>query len=195
MPRRGRNLSVNSDKSVLHPVTCLTYLGLRIDTVLRIICPTQQWIQHLEQLLAIVPLTSRQDLFRIAGYPAWLCWTMGWPQFLLAHVRQSSTYWVRVLRDSGFLRKPRFLRVPHTSVSMHTDATPSSLAAMALTQPRMALVRRYADAKPIAFAEMTSALVGLLWLQRSILERPTTIALCTDSSVVFHTLCKGTGAV
>jgi hypothetical protein len=101
--------SVNFQKSVLHPVTCLTYLGLSIDTVRRSLAPTPPCIQHLESLLSIAPLASHQDLFRIAGYLAWFCWAMGWPQFLSSHIRQCSTYWVRVLRNSGFLRKPRSL--------------------------------------------------------------------------------------
>jgi hypothetical protein len=51
-------------------------------------CPTHQCLVHLEQLLSIVPQASHQDLLRIAEYLAWLCWAVGWPQFLWAHVRQ-----------------------------------------------------------------------------------------------------------
>jgi hypothetical protein len=45
---------------------------------------------------------------------------------------------------------------------------------------------------PIAWAE-TAALVGLLWIIKNCVTEPTTITLCTSSSVVYYTLLKGTG--
>jgi ribonuclease HI len=58
--------------------------------------------------------------------------------------------------------------------------------------PRLALVQRFTDQRPIAYAEMAAALEGLLWLFRN-LTQPLAITLLTDSSVVYHTLVKGTG--
>jgi hypothetical protein len=40
---------------------------------------------------------------------------------------------------------------------------------------------------------MAAALRGFIWAYRDLLTEPTTLTLYTDSSVVFHTLVKGTG--
>jgi hypothetical protein len=75
-------LQVNFQKSILQPTTALVYLGLHISTSALTITPTQACLQHLKDLISIVPRASRQDLQRIAGYISWLAYAMGWPQFL-----------------------------------------------------------------------------------------------------------------
>jgi hypothetical protein len=74
-------LQINVQKSVLQPTTALVYLGLNISTRHLTILPTDSCLQHLWNLVTIVPRATRQDLQRIAGYVAWLCYAMGWPQF------------------------------------------------------------------------------------------------------------------
>jgi ribonuclease HI len=58
--------------------------------------------------------------------------------------------------------------------------------------PCLAIVQRYSDRRPIAYAEMAAALQGLLWIYQH-LHEPTMVTLYTDSSVVYYTLVKGTG--
>jgi hypothetical protein len=91
--------------------------------------PTTSCLQHLEQLLSIVTPASHQDLLQIAGYVSWLCWAMGWPQFLASHIKQCSTYWLQVLMQHQVLQQPRKLRPPTRSRTVYMDATPTYLAA------------------------------------------------------------------
>jgi hypothetical protein len=94
--------------------------------------------------------------------------------------------------DRRVLYQARLLRAPHQSRTIHTDATPTSIAAVAVGQPPWSFHREYQDTRPIAFAEKAAAIVGLPQFQRT-LQRPTDTTLCTDSAVVYHTLLKGTG--
>jgi hypothetical protein len=73
---------------------------------------------------------------------------------------------------------------------LYTDATPWSIAAYTPGPLPAGMARQY-DCKAIAFAEMAAALAGLLCINRQ--PAPTTITLCTDSAVVYHTLVKGSG--
>jgi hypothetical protein len=58
--------------------------------------------------------------------------------------------------------------------------------------PRRELHRAYIDEKPIAYAEMAAALLGLLYTAQDH-QQPTTITLLTDSAVVYYTLSTGKG--
>jgi ribonuclease HI len=149
-------------------------------------------LAHLRDLLSIVAGASRQDLFRIAGYLSWLAWTMGWPQFIASHIRDRSTYWARTLLQKGALRQPRRLKPALQGLVLHTDATPTSLAAVIPGTPPSQLYCQYDDTTPIAFAEMAAALAGLLWATKH-LDQPRNITLYTDSSIVFYSLSRGTG--
>jgi hypothetical protein len=184
--------SVNQHKSILQPATSLVYLGLQINTAARTLTPTRACIHHLRDLLTIVPAASPQDLRRIAGYVAWLAWATAWPQFLWAHIRDRSTYWLRVLDSQHLFSQPRSMIQPDHTVHLYTDATPSSIAAIT-TPPISAFYRRLEPPQPIALAEMGAALVGLHWYFQDVAACPTTVILHTDSAVVYHTLVKGTG--
>jgi hypothetical protein len=141
----------------------------------------------------MVPDASRQDLQRIMGYVAWLTWAMDWPRFLAMAILQRETFWIRFLHQAGILHHPRLQRSPLRSRLLYTDATPSSIAAVAPGPPAWSMVRYYEDRRPIAFAEMAAAIVGLHQFQRT-LTALTTITLCMDSAVVYHTQNKGTGS-
>jgi hypothetical protein len=119
-------LTVNKDKSVLTLTTTLVYLGLSISTTLRTIRPTPTCLQHLMDLVSIVPQASRQDLQRIAGYMAWLTYAMGWPRFLASLIYNWSTYWITVFHNTRYLHRPRRLQAPLFSRQLYTDATPTS---------------------------------------------------------------------
>jgi hypothetical protein len=82
--------------------------------------------------------------------------------------------------------------LPARTVHLHTDATPGLIAAIT-TAPVSAFYRRLEPAQPIAVAEMAADLVGLHWYLQDVATQPTTVILYTDSSVVFHTLSRGTG--
>jgi hypothetical protein len=77
-------------------------------------------------------------------------------------------------------------------VHLSTDATPTSIAAIT-TIPVSAFYRRLEPERPIAVAEMAAALIGLHWYLQDVATRPTTAILYTDSSIVYHTLVRGTG--
>jgi hypothetical protein len=189
---RMLGFTINEDKSVLQPSHRLQYLGLIIDTDARTITPTSACIRHLRQLIAIVPVASRQDLRRIAGYVAWLAWAMAWPQFIASHIRHRQTYWLRVLQDHLLFHQPRRMITPRRTAILHTDATPTSIAAITPT-PISAFYRHLEPPQPIAVAEMAAALVDLHWYAQNVLQEPTTVHLYTDSSVVYYSLSRGTG--
>lgn len=54
--------TINLEKSHLQPTSALIYLGLHINIPRQTIEPTQQCLQHLRDLIALVPQASFQDL-------------------------------------------------------------------------------------------------------------------------------------
>jgi hypothetical protein len=185
--------TINLDKSILQPTTALTYLGLNIDNQAGLIKPTRSCIRHLLDLVSIIPRASPQDLQRITGYVAWMAYAMNWPAFLATLIPFRVVYWIAHLHRHNLLHHRRAMRPPLRSVALYTHATTSSVAAVIAGQPMHTMVQHYTDTRTIAFAEMTAALRGLLWCMNDILQEPTTITLYTDSSVVYHTLVRGTG--
>jgi ribonuclease HI len=55
------------------------------------------------------------------------------------------------------------------------------------------MYRAYEDEKPIAFAELAAALVGLIHTANN-QQEPTTITLATDSAIVYYVLMTEKGA-
>lgn len=168
------------------------YFDLCIDSVSTVLRPTQSSLNHLLELTFLVPVASSQDLARITGYVAWLCYVMGWPSFLASLIPYRCVYRVLKFLTLDLLRRPRLL-CPLLSRPLFTDATPSSIAAVAVGPPRASMVQHYTDCRQIAIPEMAAALRGLLWLMRTQVSSPTNITLWADSSVVCHTLTSGTG--
>jgi hypothetical protein len=185
---RNLGFNINEKKSVLYPVQVMTYLGLCIDTVSRTLRPTTSCLQHMRQLLPIVPQASHQDLLRIRGYVAWLAFAMRWPLFTAMLITHHSTYWLAVLEKCGILRQPRILQQPLYSRVLYTDATPTSVAAFSPRPTPTSMVQHYTDSRNIAFAEMAAALKGLIWFMTVQLVQATTITLVTDSRNVYYTL-------
>jgi hypothetical protein len=75
-------LQINYEKSTLHPLQSLVYLGLAVDTLSRTTRPMPACLRHLCDLVSIVPVASAQDLVRIQGYVAWLAFAMRRPIFI-----------------------------------------------------------------------------------------------------------------
>jgi ribonuclease HI len=187
-------LQLNYGKTILQPTTSLIYLGLHISTARMTITPTTACLKHLMDLVTILPLASRQDLQRIAGYVFWIAYTMGWPTFLATLIYQRSGYWIHRFHQHKLLHQPRKLVPPLISRQLYTDATPaSSAAAVFVGPPRQTTAQQYTDHRPIAYAEMAAALKGIIWCSRECLPQPTAITLFTDSSTVYHTIVKGGG--
>jgi hypothetical protein len=183
---------VNHEKSVTTPVQTLVYLGLHIDTLTRTIRPTQVCLQHMSDLLSIVPRASRQDLSRIRGYVAWVAFAMRWPLFVATLISQRSTYWLAVLQRCGILHQPRRLQQPLRSRLLYTDATPMVVAAYSPRPTLQSMVQHYTDRRPCLRWNGCSPQRPPM-VHPEPLVQPTTITLATDSSVVYHTLSKGTG--
>jgi hypothetical protein len=91
------------------------------------------------------------------------------PQFLTTDVYPLSSLWLSVLLRSL-----------------------TSLAAITPGPPARHVVRFYDDVEPIALAKMAAPLAGLIWITQQ-RHQPTTVSLHTDSSVVCHSLVRGTG--
>ena len=100
-----------------------------------------------------------------------------------------------LLNLPNILQSERRLQPPLSSCDLYTDATLSSAAAFIAPQPTSSLATAYSDTKPIAWAEMAMAMKGLDWAMDTWTRQPTTITLSTDSTIVHHTLCKGTGSL
>jgi DNA-binding IclR family transcriptional regulator len=61
-------ITINPSKSHLVPTRRLIYLGLEINLFRQQIQATAPCLQHLRELLALVPQVTTQDLRRITGY-------------------------------------------------------------------------------------------------------------------------------
>jgi hypothetical protein len=120
-------ITINRAKSTLHPTSALIYLGLRIDAVHQTFQPTATCINHMQELVALVPTASSQDLRRIVGYVLWLCWAMNWPTFIATHLYHRSTYWCRWFLTNRLFQRPRQMTQPRRSAQLYTDATPTSI--------------------------------------------------------------------
>jgi hypothetical protein len=88
---RQLSFTINKRKSVLVPTSELVYLGLNINTRTQQKRPTEGCLQHMQQLLALVPDASPLDLRRVAGYVSWLAWAMNWSTFMATHLLQQET--------------------------------------------------------------------------------------------------------
>jgi hypothetical protein len=154
--------------------------------------PTTACLQHLQDLLALVPQASPQDLRRIAGYATWLAWAMNWPTFIATHLLQRETYWLRWCLDRRLLHRPRPLAPQHRSLLVYTDATPTSLGVYINTQPPQTIYQPFTNEQSIAVAEIAAALFALIWIGRRCYQ-PTATTLATDSTVAYYTLSTGKG--
>jgi hypothetical protein len=105
-----------------------------------------------------------------------MCYAMAWPAFLASTILQRSTYWARYWISSGLIHVPRRLTPPLQPRQLYFDEIPHFTAAVTVGPPRLAMVYRYSDARPIAFAEMAAALQGLLWFFEQ-LDQQTTVTL------------------
>jgi hypothetical protein len=190
---RRMGITINHQKSVLTPTTRLVYLGLRIDTITMQLRPTAACVQHLLQLVSIVPMATRMDLQCIAGYVSWLAYAMGWPMFMATLILNRNTFWVQQFQAKGILRRPRKLAPRQVSRQLYTDATPQTAAAVYIGTPKMAYVFPLQPPRAIAWAEMLAGLEGVIWCCRRALQEPTTLTLFTDSSVVYATIVRGKG--
>jgi hypothetical protein len=184
--------TINLRKSIIQPTSRLIYLGLQIDARHGLLRPTPQCLQHMRDLLSVVPQASPQDLRRIAGYVTWLAWAMNWPTFIATHLLQRETYWIHWCLSRGLLDRPRPIAPQLRSLLVYTDATPTSIGVYLDTRPPQQVFQPFQDAQPIAVAEMAAALFALIWIGQRC-YRPMALSLDTDSAVVYYTLSTGKG--
>jgi len=141
----------------------------------------------MRHLLSLVPDASALDLRRIAGYLSWLVWAMGWPTFVATHILQRETFWLQWMDRHQLLTKPRTLGIRARSLMVYVDATPSSFGVYVASRPPQRIYQPFTDQVPIAVAEMTTAILTLIWCGAR-LRQPTSITLATDSSIVYCSL-------
>lgn len=103
-------ITMNRKKYILNPTWVMVYLGLSINSKSLTITPTKGCLNHLLQLTTIIHQASHQDLQRIAGYVAWLCYAMAWP--LLNPLRHCNTFWIHRLHQKRLLQQPRRMQAP-----------------------------------------------------------------------------------
>jgi hypothetical protein len=149
--------------------------------------PTPQCLSHMRHLLSLVPDASALDLRRIAGYLSWLVWAMGWPTFVATHILQRETLWLQWMDRNQLLNKPRTLGIRARSLLVYVDTTPSSFGVYVASRPPQRIYQPFTDQVPIAVAEMTTAILTLIWCGAR-LRQPTSITLATDSSIVYCSL-------
>jgi hypothetical protein len=101
--------TINAEKSILLPTHQLIYLGLHINTITQQMQPTEACLQHMQQLLQLIPQAFQLDLRRIAGYVSWLAWDMNWPTFMATNLLHRETFWLRWADRHHLLRIPRTL--------------------------------------------------------------------------------------
>jgi ribonuclease HI len=184
--------TINYAKSVIVPTHRLIYLGLQIDTTTQQLQPTPACIQHMHQLLDLVPDASPLDLRRIAGYVSWLAWLMNWPKFMATHILHRETFWLRWADRHRLLSIPRTMGTQRRSILLYVDATPTSIGVYVASRPPQRIHQAFTDQLPIAAAELAAALFALIWVG-SRLRQPTAITIATDSTVVYYVLSTGKG--
>jgi hypothetical protein len=187
---RRLGFTINISKSILQPTQRLVYLGLEISAITQQLQPTPACVDHMMQLIGLVPQASPLDLRRITGYISWLAWSMNWPTFLATHLLQREPYWIIWCYNKGLLSRPRTMGTIRISVLIYTDATPTSLGVYVNSTPPQQIHQAFSEAIPIAQAEI--ALFALTWVGAR-LRQPTAITIATDSAVAYYTLATGKG--
>jgi hypothetical protein len=173
-------VTINHQKSRLVPTRRLVYLGLDVNLFRQQLQPTPPCIQHLTELLAMVPQAMQQDLRRITGYVTWLAWAMAWPMYIATLILSRDTYWVRWVLKNQLLQRLRRLAAPTNSVIVYSDATPSTIGVFWPGPPARFTYRDYIDERPIAFAEVAAALVALIQLQSRIVGQQPSLSQRTQ---------------
>jgi hypothetical protein len=184
--------TINYQISVLVPTARLVYLGLQIDTVTQQMQPIEACLQHIQQLLSLVPEASQLDIRRIAGYVSWLARAMNWPTFMATHLLLRETFWLRWAERHHLLRIPWTLGTQRRSLLLYVDATPTSIGVYVDSRPPQIIHQEFTDSIPIAAAEIATALFALIWCG-SRLRQSTAITIATNSTVVYYVLSTGKG--
>jgi hypothetical protein len=135
--------TINFRKSIVQPTSRLVYLGLQIDARNSLLQPTPHCLQHMRDLLSLVPQASPQDLRCITGYVTWLAWAMNWPTFIATHLLQRETYWIRWCLSRGLLDRPRPIAPQLRSLLVFTDATPTSTGVHLDTRPPQQVFQQF----------------------------------------------------
>jgi hypothetical protein len=156
--------TINVRKPTTVPIQRLIYLGLLIDVPAQQLRPTPECLQHMMELLTILPDASPLDLRRITGYITWLAWAMNWPTFMATHLLQREPYWLLWAYNRGILHRPRTMGISARSILLYTDATPWSFGVHVASSPPQQIHQAFTDQIPIAAAEIAAALFSLNWV-------------------------------
>jgi hypothetical protein len=175
--------TVKTQKSVRTPTKRLTHLGLDTNVQRHTIRPTASCLQHLYDLLDLLPRASLQDKEGHFCYTLWLCWPMVWPLFVATNLVDDNPYWLSHFLTHNYTDLSRPLLPTQSGVVLYTDATPSVVAAVIPGVGPQRLVHRLPHELPTEEAEMSAALLGLIWIAAAS-HRPTSFTLYTDSTIV-----------
>lgn len=126
-------ITANQAKSVLIPTTSLQYLGFKINSVDLTIQLTLSEFDRLQHILRYTRQGSLLDRQRIKGYATWILYNLRLPIFLAADILLGDPSWIQTAMRHMTILQPRSLMLGLIRVTIYTDATPHSVAAVITT--------------------------------------------------------------
>lgn len=126
-------ITVNQAKSVLIPTTSLQYFGFKVNSVDLTIQLTLSEFDRLQQISRYTRQDSLLDRQRIKGYATWRLYNLRLPIFLAADIILSDPSWIQTAMRHMTILQPWSLMLGLIPVTIYTDATPHSVAAVITT--------------------------------------------------------------
>lgn len=117
-------ITLNFTKSVTEPTT--TYLGFKIDSIQL----TLAAFDRLTHVLRYTKNGSNLDRQRIRGYATWILYNLRMPIFLASDVMLGDASWLLAAIQHLSILQPKSLLPGLIPMSLYTDATPHSVAAI-----------------------------------------------------------------
>lgn len=185
-------ITINVQKSVLSPTTHLQYLGFKIDSLDLTIQLTLPAYDRLTHVLRFTRNGSELDRQRIRGCATWILYNLCLPIFLAADVLLGDPTWLQAAIQHMSILQPRSLLPGLIPVTMYTDATPHSVAAIIPTL-KMSFAQAFQIPEEITRAEVMALLLGLQWASAEFFDCH--FKIYCDNIYVVATLSKGTGTL
>lgn len=123
-------ITINTHKSILVPTTHLQYLVFKFDSLDRTIQLTLPAFNRLTHVLRYTKNGSTLDRQRIRGYATWILYNLRLPIFLAADVMLGDPTWLLAAIQLMPILQPKSLLPGLIPITMFTDATPHSVAAI-----------------------------------------------------------------
>lgn len=185
-------ITINYEKSIIEPTTSLQYLGFKVDSIDLTIQLTLTAFDRLTHVLRYTKNGSLLDRQRIRGYATWILYNLKMPIFLASDIMLGDASWLLAAIQHLSILQPKSLLPGLIPVSLYTDATPHSVAAI-IPSLKMSFAQAFQTPEEINQAEAIALLLGLQWASSEFIDCHFTIHC--DNSAVVATLSKGTGTL